>query len=206
MGFTALWQRKNLYGHQLDISREWGAFQIHYLVDTSLYMHMYRDITAYSKDLTAEKDHDGLTGLFNKRKFMELKNTLFSRQETIAVFNMDVNNLKSMNDTYGHDAGDRLIKKAAESLKRIEKRNIMPFRVGGDEFILVAIHISRQEAQQVLRGWREGLRELNQEEDGIACVIACGFVFAESGYDLNALLAQADQLMYEDKKVLKEGS
>ena len=178
-------------------------FQIHHLVDTSLYMDLYRGITDYSKSLKTEKDHDGLTGLYNKGKFMELKKTLFQRQDAIAVFNMDVNNLKHMNDTYGHDAGDKLIKKAAESLKRIEKRNVMPFRVGGDEFIVVAIHVTRQEAEHIRRDWEDGLKALNQADDGIECVIACGFAFGEKGYDLEELLAKADRLMYEDKKARK---
>ena len=184
-------------------SEDGEQYQIHHLIDTSLYMDMYRGITDYSRDLKAEKDHDGLTGLYNKGKFMELKKTLFRDQDAIAVFNMDVNNLKQMNDTYGHEAGDRLIKKAAESLKKIEKRNVMPFRVGGDEFIVVAIHITRREAEQIRRDWEEGLKALNWAEDGIDCVIACGFAFGEKGYDLEELLSRADQLMYEDKKARK---
>lgn len=184
-------------------SENGAPFQIHHLTDISLYMDLNRDITDYSKGLKAEKEHDGLTGLYNKGKFMELKRTLFQRQDAIAVFNMDVNDLKRINDTYGHEAGDKLIQKAAESLKRIETRNVMPFRVGGDEFIVVAIQVTYQEAEQIRRDWEAGLKALNQAEDGIDCVIACGFAFGEKGYDLEELLAQADRLMYEDKKARK---
>ncbi|MBR3503391.1 MAG: GGDEF domain-containing protein [Clostridia bacterium] len=178
-------------------------FQIHHLVDTSLYMDLFRDITDYSKALKVEKEHDGLTGLYNKGKFMELKTTLFRTQNAIVVFNMDVNNLKHMNDTYGHEAGDRLIKKAAESLKRIEARNVIPFRVGGDEFVVVALHMRRPEAEALRRKWAEGLRELNRVEDGIECEIACGAAYGDAGYDLEAVLAEADRRMYEDKLALK---
>ena len=111
-------------------------------MDTSLYMDLVRDMGEYSKTLQAEKEHDALTGLYNKGKFLAMKKSLFRNQKTIAVFNMDVNNLKHMNDEHGHEAGDRLIIKAAESLKKIEARNIIPFRVGGDEFVVVAIHVS----------------------------------------------------------------
>ena len=181
-----------------------GQKQIHHLVDTSLYMGLYRDINDYSRKLQTEKEHDGLTGLYNKGKFMEMKDSLFARQDAIAVFNLDVNNLKTMNDRQGHEAGDRLIRKAAESLKKIEARNIMPFRVGGDEFIVIAIHVSREEAEQIGRKWAEGLAELNRAEDGIPCTIACGFAFGEKGYDLEEVLALADRRMYEDKKKIKE--
>ena len=180
-----------------------GMKQIHHMMDTSIYTSLYRDMTNYSRTLKTEKDHDGLTGLYNKGKFMEMKRTLFRKQNTIAVFNMDVNNMKYMNDHFGHEAGDRLIRKAAESLKRIEARNVMPFRIGGDEFVVVAIHVTREEAEKIRQNWENGLDELNRAGDGIPCVIACGFAFGEKGYDPDEVFALADERMYEDKKAKK---
>lgn len=180
-----------------------GTLQIHLLIDTSVYMGLYRDMTDYSKALRYEKEHDGLTGLYNKGKFMNLKTTLFPKQDSIVIFNMDVNDLKHMNDTYGHEAGDSLIKKAAASLRRIEARNVLTFRVGGDEFVAVGLHMSREEAENLRRTWEAGLAELNRQNDGIQCVIACGMAYGEAGYDLEALLKQADEWMYEDKKAKK---
>ena len=180
-----------------------GPLQIHLLIDTSVYMSLYRDISDYSKTLRDEKDNDGLTGLYNKGKFMNFKQTLFLKQRSIAIYNMDVNNLKHMNDTYGHEAGDKLIKKAAESLRKIEARNVLTFRVGGDEFMAVGLHLSRAEAEKLLQTWEAGLAELNRQDDGIQCVIACGMAFGEGDYDLEALFKQADERMYEDKKAKK---
>ena len=183
---------------------EEGIKQIHHMVNTSLYMDMYRNISGYSKDLRTKKDYDDLTGLFNKGKFNEMKRTLFGKMETMAVFNMDVNNLKKMNDVYGHEAGDRLIRKAAESLKRIEARNVIPFRVGGDEFIVVAIHVDRADAEKIRKNWDEGLAELNRNhDDNIYCEIACGFTFGEKGFNMEEVFAEADRRMYEDKKEKK---
>lgn len=178
--------------------------QIHHLADTSLYMGMYRDISDYSRKLRTEKEYDRMTGLYNKGKFMEMNKHLFRTQETIAVFNMDVNNLKQVNDTLGHEAGDRLIRKAAESLKRIAARNVLPFRVGGDEFVVVAIHVSREEAEKIREKWEEGLAELNRQDDGIRCTVACGFAYGEPGFDPDEVFARADRLMYEDKKNRKQ--
>ncbi len=178
--------------------------QIHHLADTSLYMGMYRDISDYSRKLRTEKEYDRMTGLYNKGKFMEMNKHLFRTQETIAVFNMDVNNLKQVNDTLGHEAGDRLIRKAAESLKRIAARNVLPFRVGGDEFVVVAIHVSREEAEKIREKWEEGLAELNRQDDGIRCTVACGFAYGEPGFDPDEVFAMADRLMYEDKKNRKQ--
>ncbi len=179
------------------------TLQIHLLIDTSVYMSLYREITDYSKALRYEKEHDGLTGLYNKGKFMSLKQTLFPKQDSIVIFNMDVNNLKHMNDIYGHEAGDSLIKKAAASLRKIEARNVLTFRVGGDEFVAVGLHMSREDAEKLRSAWEAGLAELNRQDDGIQCVIACGMAYGEAGYDLEALLKQADERMYEDKKAKK---
>lgn len=184
-------------------SEDGGKKQIHHLTDTSVYMGLYRDMSDYSRSLQEERDHDRLTGLYNKGKFMEYRRTLFPKQERIAVFNMDVNNLKYMNDHFGHEVGDRLIRKAAESLRRIESRNVMAFRTGGDEFILIALHVSREEAEEIREKWEAGLEELNRKDDGIRCVIACGFAYGENGYNLDEIFSQADERMYEDKKVKK---
>ena len=80
--------------------------QLHYLVDSSEYMELFRDMGSYSKALKQEKELDGLTGLYNKGKFLSLKQSLFRKQKSLAVFNMDVNNLKYVNDNFGHEAGD----------------------------------------------------------------------------------------------------
>ena len=182
---------------------EEGLKQIHHLVNTSMYMDLYRDISAYSKVLKTKKDYDDLTGLYNKGKLNEMKRTLFGKMETLAVFNMDVNNLKQMNDRHGHEAGDRLLRKAAESLKMIEARNIIPFRVGGDEFIVAAIHVDRAGAEKIRKDWEEGLAELNRKDDDIFCEIACGLAFGEKGFDMEEVFAEADRLMYKDKKAKK---
>ena len=181
------------------IMSEGEPIQIHQFTDNSAYMELYRDINQYSRTLKAEKERDALTGLYNKGKLVELKQSLFKSQDALAVFNMDVNNLKHMNDTHGHEAGDRLILKAAESLRRIEARNVLTFRTGGDEFLAVALHVSMEEAENLRRRWEAGLKELNEAPDGIECIVACGMAYGTRGYDLEALFAEADRRMYEDK-------
>lgn len=183
--------------------KDGGLIQIHHLADTSVYTELYRDMSAYSKALKEERDHDELTGLLNKGKFLEMKQSLFRNQDTIAVFNMDLNFLKYTNDNFGHEAGDRLIKKAAASLKRIAARNVIPFRVGGDEFLIVALHVDEAAAGRIRANWERGLEELNRQDDGIPCVVACGLAYGEKGYDLDEVMALADERMYEDKKAKK---
>lgn len=178
--------------------------QVHHLVDSSPYMELFREMTDYSRELKEEKEHDGLTGLLNKGRFLELSSSVFRDRTSIAVYNMDVNNLKVMNDTYGHEAGDRLLKRAADSLHRVESETVLPFRVGGDEFIMVALNPSREEADHLLEMWRQALDELNRADDSFRCVMACGMVYAEQEYDFDKLLSDSDKLMYEEKIRLKK--
>ena len=185
---------------------EGNLLQLHHLADSSDYMQLFRDMGDYSRTLKDEKEHDGLTGLYNKGKFLALKESLFRKQKSIAVFNMDVNDLKYMNDTFGHEAGDKLIAKAAESLKKIEARNVMPFRVGGDEFLVVALHLNREEAEQLRAAWEAGLMELNRREDGVSCVVACGMAWGDGSDSFDALMARADERMYQDKLAKKHAA
>ena len=71
--------------------------------------------------LVYASEHDGLTGLYNKAKYLEMAEKEFQSLDSIAIFNFDVNNLKKMNDQFGHEAGDKLIIKAANS-----SRNVIP--------------------------------------------------------------------------------
>lgn len=183
------------------VKEEGQLLQVHLLTDVSMYHNLFRNISSYSKLLKEEKERDTLTGLFNKGKFLECRRSLFRNKDSITIFNMDLNFLKKTNDGMGHEAGDRLIIKAARSIQMVATgRNLFGFRLGGDEFMLVALHLSREGADQLFARWQEALAELNRQEPDLLCSIACGVVFGEEGYDLDALLAQADVLMYEDKK------
>ena len=153
-----------------------------------------------------EKEHDAMTGLFNKGKYMELMGDAYKRLDSIAIFNMDVNNLKKMNDTYGHEAGDALIIKAARSVLSIQRDNVKGFRIGGDEFMVVAENATKEEADALLLEWQQSVKRLNEEDDGINIVIACGTAYGEKNYDLNELLQIADNNMYVNKRALKEMS
>ncbi|MBR6102184.1 MAG: GGDEF domain-containing protein [Ruminococcus sp.] len=150
-----------------------------------------------------ESEHDRLTGLYNKGKYMALKKENFGDPPSIAIYNFDVNNLKHINDTYGHEYGDSLIVKAAESIKAVTSSNVLGFRMGGDEYVMVALGISEEEAESVRDSWRASLDKLNKEDDTIFCAMACGLAYASGSFVYDDLYALSDKLMYEDKKNLK---
>ncbi|MCR4584486.1 MAG: GGDEF domain-containing protein [Lachnospiraceae bacterium] len=151
-----------------------------------------------------ESEHDQLTGLYNKGKYLAMMDDFFPNCRQLAVYNMDVNYLKRTNDTYGHEAGDALIVKAAKSLLMVEREKVRGFRMGGDEFMLLAWDLTEEEAEQIRIDWREALAELNTAQGEIECVIACGLAYGEGEIDIKELLRVADERMYENKVEIKK--
>ena len=151
-----------------------------------------------------ESEHDRLTGLYNKGKYMALKKDNFNNPESIAIYNFDVNNLKHINDNYGHEAGDDLIVLAANSINALSSDKVMGFRMGGDEYLMIARNISENEADELLDKWREELTKLNDNDERLHCVMACGMSYGSGEYDYDELFKEADMLMYAEKKSLKE--
>lgn len=153
-----------------------------------------------------ESEHDRLTGLFNKGKYMELQDTVFKEADSIAVYSMDVNYLKRINDTLGHREGDRLISKAAESIKAINPHNaphsVYGFRTGGDEFIVVVVNEDLGFCENLKNEWRRKLDELN-EAGGPECIIACGMCHKKAPFSFKEVFSEADELMYEEKRAIK---
>jgi diguanylate cyclase (GGDEF)-like protein len=150
-----------------------------------------------------EAEHDKLTGLYNKGKYMMLKENRFDNPGSIALFNYDVNNLKYINDNFGHEYGDELIIKAANSIHAVTTDNVFGFRMGGDEYAMVAVNVTEKEAERIYNTWKQALEELNTQGE-VFCVMACGFKYSEGEFDPDELFQQADDLMYLDKKARKD--
>ena len=166
---------------------------------------LFIENTMLREKLVYESEHDRLTGLYNKGKYLSMVEQDFPNMDSLAIFNFDVNDLKVMNDTYGHEAGDNLLIKAANSIRKVVDNKTFGFRMGGDEFLMVATNVTEDEVKQLRERWEEELVRLNELDDGIHCVIALGVAYSKAPYDLSELSKQADNLMYEDKKLKKGG-
>lgn len=150
-----------------------------------------------------ENEHDALSGLYNRGKYADMCKNVFPFYDSLTVYNMDVNYLKRTNDTMGHEMGNELILKSAESIKAVCGDDIYGFRVGGDEFLIVAGNLSKSETDDLKARWQSALDKLNEDKPVPECIIACGVCRAEKPYDLNELFREADRLMYEDKVAIK---
>lgn len=179
------------------------TYLIHHIFEVSDYMGLFQDLSAYSRQWQDESEIDHLTGLYNKGKFNSLYKKEFPKYNSIAVFNMDVNYLKRTNDTYGHEAGNKLLLKAASSIKSVLTENSYGFRVGGDEFMMIFKDTDETEALKILEKWKRELDKLNRLDPDIECVIACGMVVETAPYDMRHVLRRADDLMYQNKRNMK---
>ena len=157
------------------------------------------------EEIIYESEHDKLTGLYNKGKYLARLQHEYPRLDSVAVFNFDVNYLKQTNDRYGHEAGDKLLMKAAASIRNVAADDVHGYRLGGDEYLMVACNGKAEDVAVLKTRWEASLAEVNRAaNDGIPCIIAVGTAFAEKPYDFAELMKIADARMYEDKRLKKK--
>lgn len=139
---------------------------------------------------------DQLTGISNRRALLSYIRTIPDGTSLAFIFG-DINGLKKENDTKGHEAGDRLIQRAADVLVEAADRNHV-FRMGGDEFLLIAENIGQKEANALLQSLQEtyAARRLS---------VALGCAVKKSPItNIDAVLSETDALMYENKRRMHE--
>ncbi len=152
-----------------------------------LMMNRLRDLS--SKDM--------LTGVMNRNEMNNYVEWLSSipagHTKSVGVLFTDLNGLKKLNDTQGHECGDTLLKNAAAALKEVfDTQNI--FRAGGDEFVVVLTDVSLKQTE-------ENAQALNAAAGHYPDVsFAVGFGYEPDCRDVRRALAQADERMYEAKK------
>lgn len=155
----------------------------------------------HSRELQRISDVDELTGLFNRRHYELTVKELRERTsfKDITIVAMDVNGLKETNDSLGHAAGDTLLKTAATCIKNTFSLYGDCFRIGGDEFMVVAVgEIPQHDALSAM--FKRSIEEA-QNESGINLSISFGIVYGGDYYNvtMDELISAADQLMYADK-------
>lgn len=152
--------------------------------------------------------HDALTGAYNRRfiteQFARISRRLARKKEKLALFVIDVNDFKLINDTYGHPAGDVVLKNIANTLLYIKKGKCKVVRWGGDEF-LALVPVKKSQLSSVrCPVIDELMEELSLKLKRNIRVSSGRAVYPDDGSTLEALIAHADAQMYEVKELDEE--
>lgn len=148
--------------------------------------------------LTYQKETDRGTKVFNKNKYEEMAMEYYPQIAQIAVLFWDINNLKVINDQYGHAMGDKVITKFSSVLDSCSNDRCRVYRIGGDEFVMVIDNSDSDEAERVARDITEQLTtEIVEEQIKISSAV--GWALGK-GRDLHKIVDLADAKMYRNKK------
>jgi diguanylate cyclase (GGDEF)-like protein len=171
--------------------------------------------TTLSADITEARERienlaqtDSLTGLFNLRMFNEVwqrEHVASERDRGVyALLVIDMDKLKDINDSYGHDAGNSAITLVAQCLQRSIRNTDYAARFGGDEFAVLLPGASPEIAEAVVKRVRHNVFKttLDLRSRMIRCSVSIGVVnYPKDGRDMRELLSIADRKMYRDKEL-----
>jgi len=169
------------------------------------------EVLAISRDITKEEInkkqiqylsfHDQLTGLYNRRFFEEeVKRLDTKRMLPLSIVMTDVNGLKLINDSFGHDAGDRLLREFSSILKEVSRKEDIVSRVGGDEFIILIPQMKKEYLQGIIDRIKESLENKTINKIGISASFGYSTKEKEKE-DVREKLREAEDVMYRNKFV-----
>ena len=145
--------------------------------------------------------HDVLTGLYNRAYFEEeLARLERGRHFPVSVIIGDIDRFKDTNDAYGHTAGDKMLRDAAQVIKEAFRAEDLVTRIGGDEFAVLLPNTDTAGTTQAISRIHEGIAGYNATHKDCPLAISWGAATAETG-PVTEALAEADKRMYREKQV-----
>ncbi len=174
-------------------------------------------VTVISKDITELKNmeeklkalalSDELTGLYNRRGFFTLVEQLLklSRRQKTGIFMLyaDADNLKEINDTWGHKEGNLVLIDIANILKKNYRESDIIARIGGDEFVVIPVGTTGDNIEEITARLQKSIQDHNAKENRsykLSLSVGIAYYDPENPCSIEELLAQGDKLMYEQKK------
>lgn len=195
----------------------WGSFSAKLIPslkeEQKTILVLIRDITERKiteDNLRSLSVTDDLSGLYNRRGFslaseQELKHAL-RRKEGLVLLFFDIDNLKMINDTFGHPEGDKAIKEAAQTLRATFRESDIIARWGGDEFVVLALDVPQGRTPILLQRLDQIMQEYNQKQTTtrkISFSSGTAYCDPEIPLSLAEMERMADEMMYKNKQEKK---
>lgn len=172
-----------------------------YLSDSEIYL-ILRNITDSQKvirEIEYLSYHDQLTGLYNRRFFEEEFGRLSNlRNLPLSILLLDINGLKLVNDVFGHQSGDRLLREVSEAMKICLRADDIVARMGGDEFSIILPKTPKLDAMILSDRIKKKVSEIEIQGAVGSISIGCATMINEN-MSLDYLFKKADDMMYREK-------
>lgn len=174
-----------------------GAYECRCLAQTC--NTMFARNAAHEHTLRHQAEHDALTGLLNRGAFDNLRQTLHGPEHPLGLLIIDVDKFKQVNDGFGHEMGDRILKRVASLLTDNFRSTDYPARIGGDEFSIILTDTSQEQQKTI----EEKIKAINQilthpTDDAPVVSLSVGGAFSTEGFT-DDLYRRADLALYAVK-------
>ena len=175
-----------------------GGYELQYLAQA--FNVMFEENRRYNSRLRHEAEHDPLTGLYNRGAFRKLWQE-YSAQP-LALLLLDVDRFKEVNDTYGHDMGDKALQKVSALLSHAFRLSDFPCRIGGDEFAVIMTNMDPEKRRVIQEKLKKVTDALRSAEDGVPrLTLSIGVSFSDGTDSGVSVYREADTALY----LVKEG-
>ena len=174
-----------------------GSYELQFMAET--YNRMFEQNRRQNEELSHEATHDALTGLYNRSVFEKLRETC--EEGSVALLIVDVDKFKEVNDGYGHEVGDRVLKRVAALLQGAFRSEDYVCRIGGDEFAVIMVHAGSA-LRELVRGKYENVsRALREPAEGLPPVtLSVGVAFGDRPEPGGDIFNDADAALYRVKE------
>lgn len=177
--------------------KETGSNEFRYLA--SAYNKMYQKNKSSLEHLNFKASHDELTGAYNRTGYDFMISNIDLKTSYMMLF--DVDNFKTINDTYGHETGDKALIKIVNVLKSVFRDDDCICRIGGDEFVVFMVHSSSMPRKLIESKIGQINSDLENTSDGLPQIsISVGIVNGKNVTDMEHIFEKIDAAMYESKK------
>lgn len=206
--------------------REWtvGYFVIRnavYLMEKQYLHHVMGALTKAMENLHRQEKlewmnqrlsvlyvRDTLTGMYNRMGYRRFAEKLFAdheRKNNLLILFIDLDRLKYINDTFGHDIGDLAIRAVADAITSTLGEEAIPVRLGGDEFLVIREELPEEEIFAMLKAIRKKVERAGEQIGICQLSISAGYVITDQDSEkkLEDYVNEADEIMYQEKNEKK---